>query len=41
MFLTFAGIFALVILTVLTKANLVPRNHPYLEESVNHSTGAV
>lgn len=41
MFMAFAGLFALVVLTVITKANLVARNHPYLEESVNHSTGAV
>ena len=32
----FLGLFALVTATALTKANLVPRNHPYLEESVYH-----
>jgi len=41
MFLTFAGAFALFALYIMTKANLVPRNHPYLEESIHHSTGAV
>ena len=40
-FLTFAGIFLYVVLNALTKANLVPLKHPYLEESLHHSTGAV
>ena len=35
-FLGFAGIFALVVSTWLAKASLVPKNHPYLEESLNH-----
>ncbi|MCF6341668.1 MAG: hypothetical protein L3J31_02535 [Bacteroidales bacterium] len=33
-FLGFAGVFALVIAWSLTKAPLVPRNHPYLQESI-------
>jgi len=40
-FLTFAGIFLYVVLNALTKANLVPLKHPYIEESVYHSTGPV
>lgn len=32
----FAGIFSLVVSTWLTKASLVPKNHPYLEESLHH-----
>lgn len=35
-FLGFAGLFALVVSTALTKAALVPRNHPYLVESLEH-----
>lgn len=35
-FLGFAGLFALVVATTLSKANLVPKNHPYLEESLYH-----
>ena len=35
-FLGFAGIFALVVSTWLAKASLVPKNHPYLEESLHH-----
>jgi MFS family permease len=35
-FLGFAGLFALVVATALSKAKLIPPNHPYLEESVNH-----
>jgi len=35
-FLGFLGLFALVVTNTLTKANLVPRNHPYLEESIYH-----
>ena len=35
-FLGFLGLFALVVTNTLTKANLVPKNHPYLEESVYH-----
>jgi hypothetical protein len=36
LFLGYAGLFALVVATALSKANLVPSNHPYLEESLNH-----
>lgn len=35
-FLGFTGIFTLVVSTYLTKASLVPKNHPYLQESVSH-----
>ena len=35
-FIGFAGIFALVVATWLSKASLVPKNHPYLEESLDH-----
>jgi hypothetical protein len=35
-FLGFAGLFALVVASALSKAKLIPPNHPYLEESVNH-----
>jgi hypothetical protein len=41
MFAAFAGVFIFTVLTALTKANLVPVNHPYLEESLHHSTGPV
>jgi hypothetical protein len=36
MFLGYAGLFALVVATSLGKAKLIPSNHPYLEESLNH-----
>ncbi len=35
-FLGFAGLFIFVVLTTLSKASLIPKNHPYLEESLNH-----
>lgn len=35
-FLGFAGLFSLVVATTLSKANLIPQNHPYLEESLYH-----
>jgi len=35
-YLGFLGLFALVVTNTLTKANLVPKNHPYLEESIYH-----
>jgi hypothetical protein len=35
-FLGFAGLFALVTGIALTKARLIPHNHPYIEESLNH-----
>ncbi|WP_321289254.1 hypothetical protein [uncultured Sunxiuqinia sp.] len=36
MFLGFTGLFSFVVMTYLTKANLIPKNHPYLEESIHH-----
>lgn len=36
MFLGYAGLFALVVAITLSKAKLIPHNHPYLEESLNH-----
>jgi hypothetical protein len=36
MFLGFLGLFVFVVLNALTKAPLVPVNHPYLDESVHH-----
>lgn len=39
--LVFGGAFIYVVFKSLTKARLVPVNHPYLEESLHHSTGAV
>lgn len=36
MFLGYAGLFALFVATALGKAKLIPPNHPYLEESMNH-----
>jgi len=35
-YLGFLGLFALVVSTTLSKANLIPKNHPYLEESLYH-----
>jgi len=35
-FLGYAGLFALVVATTLSKAKIIPLNHPYLEESLNH-----
>ncbi len=35
-FLGYLGLFGLVVSTYLAKANLVPRNHPYLQESISH-----
>lgn len=37
MFLGFLGMFVFVVLKALTKAPLVPVNHPYLEESIHHN----
>lgn len=34
--LGFTGLFAIVVATALSKAKLIPPNHPYLEESLNH-----
>jgi len=36
MFLGYAGLFALVVASTLSKAKIIPLNHPYLEESLNH-----
>jgi hypothetical protein len=36
MFLGYSGLFALVVATSLSKARIIPPNHPYLEESLNH-----
>lgn len=36
--LFFSGLFILVTFTNLTKANLVPKHHPFLEESLHHTT---
>jgi uncharacterized membrane protein (DUF485 family) len=36
MFLGYAGLFALVVATTLSKSKIIPSNHPYLEESLNH-----
>jgi hypothetical protein len=36
LFLGFAGLFTLIVATTLSKAELIPSNHPYLEESLEH-----
>ncbi len=36
MFIGFAGLYLWAVFTSLSKANLVPQNDPYLEESINH-----
>ena len=36
--LGFSGIFLFVVFRALTKANLVPKNHPYLKESLHYHT---
>jgi hypothetical protein len=36
MLLGFLGLFLRVVLTTLTKAPLIPKNHPFLQESENH-----
>ncbi len=40
-FLTFLGIFLFAVFTALEKAGLAPVKHPYLEESLHHTTGPV
>ncbi|GAB4419354.1 MAG: quinol:cytochrome C oxidoreductase [Bacteroidia bacterium] len=40
-YMVFAGAFLFVVFTALTRANLAPLKHPYLEESLHHSTGVV
>ena len=32
----YAGLFSLVVATALSKAKIIPPNHPYIEESLNH-----
>jgi hypothetical protein len=39
MLIAFASLFAFVVLTALSKANLFPKNHPYLQESLQYDTG--
>ncbi len=39
--LIFGGAFLYVVFNAFTKANLVPIKHPYLEESLHHTTGPV
>ena len=36
LFLGYTGLFALIVATTLSKAKIIPPNHPYLEESLNH-----
>jgi len=36
LFLGYAGLFSLVVATALSKTKLIPYNHPYIEESINH-----
>ncbi|MEZ4924531.1 MAG: quinol:cytochrome C oxidoreductase [Crocinitomicaceae bacterium] len=36
LFMTFAGVFTFYVLNTLTKAPLMPKNHPYLDESKHH-----
>ena len=36
LFLGYAGLFALVVTSALSKAKIIPSNHPYLGESLNH-----
>jgi hypothetical protein len=36
LFLGYAGLFALVVATSLSRAKIIPANHPYLEESLDH-----
>jgi len=35
-FLGYVGLFSFVVVTYLAKASLIPKNHPYLEESIAH-----
>ena len=37
LFIGYAGLFAFIIGLTLSRANLIPKNHPYLEESLKHS----
>jgi len=36
LFLGYAGLFALIVATTLSKSKIMPVNHPYLDESINH-----
>jgi hypothetical protein len=36
LFLGYAGLFALVVALSLGRAKVIPANHPYIEESLNH-----
>jgi len=36
LFLGYAGLFALIVAIALSKAKIIPVNHPYLDESLNH-----
>ncbi len=36
-FIGFAGLFVLIIASSISKRPLIPKNHPYLNESINHS----
>jgi hypothetical protein len=36
LFVGFAGLFCLVVATVLSRAKIIPENHPYLNESLEH-----
>ncbi len=40
-YLLFAGVFLFAVFNALSKINLVPLKHPYLDESLHHTTGAV
>jgi hypothetical protein len=35
-FLGYAGLFSLIVATTLSKAKIIPTNHPYLDESLDH-----
>lgn len=37
--LLFGGLFLYSFKTALAKANLIPKNHPFLEESLHHEVG--
>jgi hypothetical protein len=36
LFIGYAGLFALVVAIALSRAKIIPANHPYLEESIKH-----
>ena len=35
----FGGVFLYAVKTALAKTNLIPKNHPFLEESLHHEVG--